>query len=306
MTPTTSPPSIRVANAPCSWGVLEFDLQGKAAGPEQVLSEMREAGYVGTELGDWGFLPTEPPALKKTLQRARLALVGAFVPIAFARKDALEEGMTRAVRTGRLLAAVSEHPYVVLADDNGSITRRVHLAGRVRPEHSLSKEQWDLYGDAVNRTAEAVLREAGVASVFHHHCAGWVEAPWEIDALLSRTDPAMLGLCLDTGHCAFGGGDPLETLKRYQKRVWHVHFKDCHAAIAQRARTEGMDYFRAVKAGVFCEIGRGVVPFPAIVQELRERAWEGWIVVEQDVLPGMGTPLESARRNRYSPARLGL
>ena len=51
---------IRVANAPCSWGALEFDLEGEAPGYVQVLDEIAETGYAGTELGDWGFMPTDP------------------------------------------------------------------------------------------------------------------------------------------------------------------------------------------------------------------------------------------------------
>lgn len=295
---------IRVANAPCSWGVLEFDLQGQAAGPDRVMDEMSAAGYAGTELGDWGFLPTGVTELKKTLRR--LELVGAFVPVALTKREAHDDGEARAVRTARLLARVSERPFLVLADDNGSVTRRVHLAGRVRPEHGLTKEQWSVFAEGANRIAEAVLREAGVSTVFHHHCAGWVETPQEIDTLLSLTDPALLGLCLDTGHYAFGGGDPLDCLRRYRKRIWHVHFKDHDPRVHERCRQEGLDYFAAVKAGIFCGLGQGDVPFPAIVQELRATKYEGWIVVEQDVLPGMGTPLQSAVRSRQYLRGLGL
>jgi inosose dehydratase len=57
---------IKIANAPCSWGVLEFDLEGKAAGFAQVLDEIRETGYQGTELGDWGFMPV----IRKSWERA--------------------------------------------------------------------------------------------------------------------------------------------------------------------------------------------------------------------------------------------
>ena len=56
---------IRIANAPCSWGALEFDLDGKAATYSQVLDEMQETGYVGTELGDWGFMPTDSGGFEK-------------------------------------------------------------------------------------------------------------------------------------------------------------------------------------------------------------------------------------------------
>ena len=54
---------IRIANAPVSWGVIEFGLEGQTAGYAQVLDEMRESGYVGAEFGDWGFMPTDPATL---------------------------------------------------------------------------------------------------------------------------------------------------------------------------------------------------------------------------------------------------
>jgi inosose dehydratase len=125
-----------------------------------------------------------------------------------------------------------------------------------------------------------------------------VEAPWEIDELLARTDPALLGLCLDTGHIAYGGGNPLEILERHATRVWHVHFKDCDPAIAKAAREAGLSYTDAVGRRLFCELGSGSVDFRAIVDALRRHGYDGWIVVEQDVFPGCGTPLASARRNR--------
>jgi inosose dehydratase len=133
-----------------------------------------------------------------------------------------------------------------------------------------------------------------------------VETASEIDALMSRTDPALLGLCLDSGHLTYAGADPVEVYERYHPRVWHVHFKDCEPQIAAAARLEQLDYFQAVKRGVFCELGRGAVDFPELVSSMRRRDYDGWIVVEQDVLPAMGTPEASARRNRQYLEGLGL
>ena len=73
-----------------------------------------------------------------------------------------------------------------------------------------------------------------------------------------------------------------------------------------RAAAEGWDYFQSVGNGVFCELGRGCVDFPATTEELRRRNYTGFITVEQDVLPGMGAPKESARRNREYLKTLGL
>src|SRR6266853_4394506 len=112
---------IKIANAPCSWGVLEFDLPGEALGFGHVLDEIRDTGYAGTELGDWGFMPTEPAALRRELSARKLAMLGAFVQVAFADQRAHAAGAEAAVRTAKLLAAVEgKSTFIVLADDNAT------------------------------------------------------------------------------------------------------------------------------------------------------------------------------------------
>jgi inosose dehydratase len=282
-----------------------------------MLDELKEAGYVGTELGDWGFMPTDPAALNAELQRRELAMVGAFVQGPFRDRAAWADIEERAVRTARLIRAVAEEgpggrlPFLILADANGSDPVRSQMAGRATPDLALSDNDWRVFAAGVESVARAVHAATGLRTAFHAHCAGFVETPDETARLLDLTDPELVGLVLDTGHYTYGGGanDPeaaLAGLERFWERVLHVHFKDCDPTIADRARADGWDYDQAIGAGVFCELGRGCVEFPSIVARLRERGYDGWIVVEQDVLPGMGSPRESARRSREYLATLGL
>ena len=298
---------ISIGNAPCSWGVLEFNLEGQAAGYVRVLDEMAATGYRGTELGDWGFMPTDPARLAQEVHSRGLKLLSAFVPVYLKDPACHPGGIEAAVRTARLLSAVEGNlPFIVLADENGRDAVRTGSAGRVTPAMGLSQAEWQNFAAGANRVAEAVKRETGLRTVFHHHCAGYVETPAEIDTLLSLTDPALLGLCFDTGHYRFGGGDPLEGLRRHRARVWHFHFKDYSPAIGKQSAQQGWDYFQAVRAGVFCELGQGEIDFAALVSELQTSGYSGWGVVEQDVLPGMGQPKESAYRNREYLKTLGL
>lgn len=298
---------IKIANAPCSWGVLEFDLQGKPATFDVVLDEIQETGYAGTELGDWGFMPTDPARLKDELARRNLSVLGAFVPVALKEEGNHQAGIDAALKVARLLAAVQgPTPFIVLADDNGTIPLRTRNAGRVTPEMGLTETEWEIFAKGAERIADAVKAETGLRLVFHHHCGGYIETPQEIKKLLAMTDPAMVGLCLDTGHYQFAGGDPLSFLKENAARVWHVHFKDCHPGIAEQSRLDGWGYFMSVEKGVFCELGQGAVDFPAIKAELERQVFEGWIVVEQDVLPGMGKPFDSAMRNREYLKTIGF
>ena len=310
--------NIRIANAPCSWGRFEFKgLATDSIASEQMLDELRDTGYTGTELGDWGFMPTEPEALENEMRRRHLTMVGAFVPVAFRDPDAHEAGEAHALMVARLLASVnavdgaSGGPFLILADANGTVPLRTLNAGRIKPEMGLSADEWRIFAKGAERIARAVRDETGLQAAFHHHCAGYIETPDEVSRFLDLTDPDLLGLVFDTGHYAYGigvndGGEVLAGLDRFADRIRHVHFKDCHPEIAAQARREEWDYYTAVGHGVFCELGKGYVDFPAVTAWLRARGFRGWITVEQDVLPGMGTPKASAQRNREYLRTLGL
>jgi len=287
--------------------VLEFDLEGESAGFEQVLDEMKETGYAGTELGDWGFMPADPLALRSELDKRSLQLLGAFVPVALSDRKAHTQGIDDAVKTASLMAEAGfGDAFLVLADNNGSVPQRTNNAGRVTPEMGLTDDDWQVFAGGAEAVASAVRETTGLRTAFHHHCGGYVETPEEIERFLELTEPSLVGMVFDTGHYRFGGGDPLSGLRRHYERIWHVHFKDCEDAVAGASVQLERDYFASVNAGVFCELGRGCVDFSAVTGELRNRDYQGWIVVEQDVLPGMGNPRECARRNRNFLAGLGL
>ncbi len=305
---------IRIGNAPCSWGVLEFDLDGEAAGYVQVLDEMAAAGYEGTELGDWGFMPTEPDVLASELARRGLTMLGAFVPVALKDPAAHAPGIEAALKVARLLSGVAERtngyaPFLVLADNNGSDPVRTRHAGRITAHMGLSDAEWEVFAAGAEDVARAVHEETGLLTVFHHHCGGYVETPDEIARLLRLTDPDVLGLVFDTGHYAFAAGDGaavLDGLRRFADRIWYIHFKDCHPEIAAAGRAAGWDYFESVRRGVFCELGQGGVDFPGVARWLAARPDIRWGIVEQDVLPGMGAPKASAARNRAYLHSIGL
>ena len=298
-----------VGNAPCSWGTLEFaEAKGEQIPFDRMLDELAETGYTGTELGDWGYMPTAPEALSAELQRRGLDLLGAFVPVALKHAEVHEAGIANAVKTAKLLASVAGKPapYLVLADDNGTEPERTRLAGRIDAQAgaklSLTAAEWKVFAGGSDRLARTVFEETGLRTVFHHHCAGYVETPQEIETLLELTDPRWLGLVFDSGHYCYGaGGEEFDidaALDRFADRVWYIHLKDCRPEVARQARLEEWDYFTALRHGVFCELGKGCVDFPALLRRLSARGYEGYVLVEQDILPGMGTPKENARRNR--------
>ncbi len=305
---------IHIGNAPCSWGNLEWEDKSGKLTYARMLDELCEAGYVGTELGDWGFMPTQPNDLRRELTQRKLTMTGAFVPINFRTADGTREGEALALKTASLIAAVQDPrmpPFVVLADDCPDAKSRWQNAGRVTPDLSLSAAQWRIYADHVNAVARAVNAATGLRCVFHHHTGGFVETHDEIKTLLSLTDPAVVGLVFDTGHYAFGTGNPsadgvMRALDAFAERLWYVHFKDCSPQVARDSQTHQWDYHQSVEHGIFCELGQGCVPFDRVASWLRARGYSGFITVEQDVLPGMGAPKASAIRNRNYLKQIGL
>ena len=297
---------IQVGNAPCSWGVIE-NIEGERFGYAHVLDEIQATGYRGTELGDWGFMPTDPHALCDALTRRSLQLLGSWVSVHLHDSEQLEQDEAEAVRTAALLAEVGgEHNVIVLGNDPYLDPMRRLNAGRIEPEHAMDEAVWQTFAHGANRVARAVMRETGLRTVFHHHIGTWIETPAETAKLLDLTDPDVLGLVFDTGHWRFAGGDPLEGLRQHADRIWHVHFKDHDPLVAEQSRERDWDGVKSVAQGVFCELGQGDVDFLAVRETLEAIDYDGWVVVEQDVLPGMGTPKESARRNRDFLAEIGL
>jgi inosose dehydratase len=308
--------TIKVGNAPCSWGTLEFEgVGGGSIDYATMLDELVATGYTGTELGDWGFMPTTPAALSAALMPRKLAMNGAFVPVALRRAEAHAAGIATAIRTARLLADTAQRtgqvnaPFIVLADDNGTDPVRTGNAGRITPAQGLSDAEWTTFSRGADQIAHAVRAETGLRTVFHHHCAGYIETHDEIARLLAMTDTEVLGLVFDTGHYAYGNGGSqtlMQALDEFADRIWYVHFKDCSETMRAQAGSAAWDYFTAIRNGIFCELGQGSVDFPAVKQWLAARSYQGFITVEQDVLPGMGSPQASAQRNREYLRSIGL
>jgi len=287
---------MKIATAPVSWGIFEIEGLGAQRPYTEVLDEMSRAGYEGTELGPYGYLPTDPKLLHRELAQRHLRLVTAFIPIPLSEPERFEGAFSEVLRVADLLGALGA-TLVILAD--ALHPRRMAIAGRATPEDGLTEQQWETAVAFLHRVARA-CRDRGLRVAFHHHAGTFVETPSEIERLLAMTDPDVIGLCLDTGHFVYGGGDPIRAARTYGSRIWHVHAKDVNPKVLERVRRESFTFAEAVREGVFCPLGDGLVDFPSLIRELRAQDYQGWIVVEQDVdprQPGVN-PLRDAIRSR--------
>lgn len=260
---------------------------------------MVASGYTGTELGPPGFLPADRDALRAALAARDLALVGAFHPVPLHDPDRRREATRAALATARVLAELGA-PMLVLAAEGDP--RRDAIAGRVPADGSASLDEdgWQYACTLVDRIARNAA-ELGVRTAFHPHAASYVEAPHEIERLLVGTDPILTGLCLDTGHIGYGGGDPAAIVRAHATRVFHVHLKDLRRDVHAGALARGVSFADAVGEGVFAPLGAGDLDLRGTLAALRDSGYDGWLVVEQDVRLGItpgAAPLEDARRSR--------
>ncbi len=291
--------AVRVATAPISWGVCEIPDWGEVLPSARVLDEMRECGYEGTELGPWGYLPRDAATLRRELGRRGLALVGAFCPVTLHDPARYGDQMRYARETIALLADLGA-PVLVLAEGGGD-PERFRLAGRASGARRFSKEEWERFAEGTNGVARHA-RERGLVTAFHPHAGTFVETPDEVDELLARTDADLVGLCLDTGHIAYGGGDPLALARREAGRIRHVHLKDMDRARYERGLAGGLSFPDAVGERVFTAVGEGSLPMGAIIRALRDAGYSGWLVVEEDIRIPAGTTGDPRRDARASLA----
>ncbi len=266
---------------------------------------MCDAGYTGTELGPYGYLPLDQSQLREDLDSRGLTLVSAFVQVNFVDPQARAEVYEEAVTTVCLLSDM-DCKLVTLSDSLCASDRRAKRAGRIRPGDGLDAAGWRHCIKNVDEFAKMCDRELGLKSAFHPHVGSWIETEEEVDHLMAETDPTYLGLCPDTAHTAYGGHDPVALLKHFPDRIRQVHIKECDTTVLAQVLARGGDYFDGVASGVFPELGRGSVNFKAFHKTLAEIDFRGWAVIEQDILPDSGIhALESARQNLAYLKHLG-
>lgn len=276
--------SMRVASAPVSWGVMENIALPDDYSPDRVLDEIAEAGYSGTELGPYGFLPTNPDELRAALAKRKLTLCSAFIEMDLGNAAKLEAGIATVLTSAKLIGQAGAK-LLVLSDE---ITpARNAAAGRPEVGNTLSwnEPEWQNVKLAVGKVIEE-CRALGLRVSFHHHVGTHVETPQEVDRLFSLFPASDLGLCLDTGHYVYGGGDVVAYLEKHVSRVWCVHLKDVYAEKLAEARQQKLNFHDAVRHGVFAPLGKGSIDFSRVLALLKKGNFDGWLVVEADVLPG--------------------
>ena len=273
-----------IANAPCSWGIAYPT--GNAVTWQQYLDEVAAAGYRGTELGPFGFLPKDPAQLKDELARRDLMMIGATHVHTLGDRASAPILMQTLRELSLLLVSLGAKHLVIMDESNW------YPAGH---EGVLDEAGWTGLTQMVREGQKLVEGEYGLKFSFHPHIGTAVEKEHQIDRLLAETE---IDLCFDTGHHAFWDQDPLAYMERVFPRIAYMHLKNVDGAVRQRVLDGHLSIADSYGAGVMCPLPDGVVDIRAVMQLLVDRGFAGPIVVEQDVAKDAAeTPLQLAARN---------
>jgi len=219
--------SIKIGNAPCSWGV-EFADDPRNPTWRQVLKENAEAGYSGIELGPVGFMPEAPSELGEALDEFGQELIGGVVFRPFHDAAAWDDVMDASVRTCKALTAHGAK-HLVLIDSISE--RRAPTAGRATEAEQMPADEWQSFRDRIAVIAKMGAEEYGLTVGIHAHAAGFMDFEPELERLLDEVDDSILNICFDTGHHSYAGFDPVAFMQRHITRISYMHFKDINPVV---------------------------------------------------------------------------
>ena len=207
-------------------------------------------------------------------------------------------------RTARALKAQGARQMVLI---DSISPRRAPTAGRPDEAEQMDAAEWSAFRDRIATVAKLGSEDYGLEVSIHAHAAGFIDFEPELERLLNEVDSSLLGICFDTGHHAYAGFSPVGFLRRWLDRVSYLHFKDIDPEVRARVVENRTGFYEACGQGIFCNLGRGEVPFDEVHRLLIERGWHGWATVEQDCDPALAqSPLSDARANRDYLHSLGF
>jgi inosose dehydratase len=292
---------INVGTGPDNWGVW-FPSDPRQTPWNRYLDEVVEAGYEWTELGPYGYMPTDPKILGQELNRRGLKLEAGFTFGDMSDPASWNHLEAETLGAGELAASLGAKNHLLIDLPYTNL-----FTGEPRAPRRLDSDGWKRFVDISQRLAFMVRERFGLTAVLHPHAETHVEYEDQIEKYLEDTDSNVVSLCLDTGHHAYRGGDPVAFMRKHHKRIPYLHVKSVNPDLQKKVEEETIPFAIAVGMDLFCEPSSGAVDFPAFVEVLKEIDYHGFAIVEQDMYPApFDKPLPIAKRTRAYLRRIGM
>ena len=282
---------IRFGIAPINWNNDDLPELGSGYSLERILSEMNQAGYEGTELGNK--FPNEVSALSELLNTFNLKLASSWHSTYFVLNEQENELKNVEEKVSFLKEANAE--VINIAECSGSVHSDINKSLAAKP--ILSDPDWELLIGSLNIAGE-ICNDYGIRLGYHHHMGTCIQTNEEIKRLLKFTDPNYVNLCVDTGHLYYAGIDPVEFIENNLERIVHVHFKDVRKEEFNKYDSSSDSFLKTILSGIFTVPGDGCIDFSSIVKILQQNHYNGWIIVEAEQDPDKADPLHYAISSR--------
>ncbi|MBC7707505.1 MAG: myo-inosose-2 dehydratase [Rhodoferax sp.] len=284
--------NVRIGINPLSWMNDDLPSLGGDTLLETALSEGKEIGYEGFELGNK--FPKDGPALKAKLDEFGLACISGWYS-GFLAEDTVAAEIERCDAHLRKLQ-YNGVKVLVYGECASTIQGQIDTPLSKRPRFA-DAAAWNAYGQRLNTFGAHLQVTYGITLAYHHHMGAYVESPEDVDHLMAVTDADKVGLLYDTGHAYFGGAtDPVALLRKHAIRVVHVHCKDVRAKVITQARNDGWSFLNGVINGTFTVPGDGVIDYDAILSTLHTAGYQGWLVVEAEQDPAIAPSYRYAKK----------
>ncbi|MCC8457399.1 myo-inosose-2 dehydratase [Photorhabdus aegyptia] len=278
--------AVQLGINPLTWTNDDLPTLGADTPLETCLTEGRQAGFTGFELGNK--FPRQANVLGPILAAHDLMLVSGWYSGELLTRSVAEE--IKAVQSHLTLLRELGANVMVFAEVTNCIHGDQNKPVHLRPQFPANR--WQEYGEKLTEFARYTQKQ-GVQIAYHHHMGTIIETEEDINHLMENTGDEV-GLLLDTGHLTFAGADPLTVTERWAKRINHVHCKDIRPDVLNDIKNRKTSFLDAVLSGVFTVPGDGCVDYPAIFQVLKKQNYGGWLVVEAEQDPAIAHPFTYA------------
>ena len=286
--------TFEIANSPCSWGVNYADSPDNPD-PKKVFREIAEAGYKFSELGPYGYLQPDTQKILDFTENLNLKIIGSFIFDNLHIESEHHRIKKTISKSCALLEKINSKVFVII----DHITKeRMETSGNQTLSVSLNNNDHKKMVNFINEIANMCFEEFGILPVLHPHAGSHIEYEYEIDRILNDVKSDHLALCLDTGHLHYCKVDPYKAIIKYSSKIKHMHFKDINQKILNSVYEEKIDFDTAVKMGVFCPLGSGIIDFKKVYKNLDEISYSGYATIEQDIDPNEGLdPLQYVKKS---------
>lgn len=196
--------------------------------PSDYAGTLKELGALGyREVESAGYYKHSPAEVKEALQAAGLKLVSAHYS-----SDALHKDIDEIIAFERELGTA----HIICSYPGKDPARLAKATPEQAAQFTLDDFKWN--AAEFNKFGEKVSA-AGMKFGYHNHTVEFRQTDGAVPfvELMQRTDPAHVTVEMDCGWVIVGGGNPVELLKSFPKRISMLHVKD----FAPLAKTEGKE-----------------------------------------------------------------